>query len=75
MITAEVKNVYPKISPLLQGGLEITIQLSIVWDEAVKIKTLKVKLETVKLGDFTDESKEILKEMGVDAEENDAEAL
>ena len=26
----------------------------------------------VKLGDYTDESKEILKEMGVDAEEDDA---
>ena len=57
----------------MQGGLEITIELSIVWDEAVKIKTLKV--ETVKLSDYTDESKEILKDMGVDAEEDDAEAL
>ena len=44
----------------MQGGLEITIELSIVWNEAVKIKTLKVKLETVKLVYYTDESKEIL---------------
>ena len=56
MITAEVKNVHPKISPLVQGGLVITIELSIVWDEAVKIKTLKAKLETVKLGNCTVES-------------------
>ena len=42
---------------------------------ARKNKTLKAKLETVKLGDYTDESKEILKDMGVDAEEDDAEVL
>ena len=47
----------------MQGGLEITMELSIVWDEAVKIKNLKV--ETVKFGDYSDESKEILKDMGV----------
>ena len=30
-------------------------------------------MPVVKLGDYTDESKEILKEMGVDAEEDDAD--
>ena len=29
--------------------------------------------EILKLGDYTDESKEILKEMGVDTEEDDAD--
>ena len=37
-ITAEVKDKHPQRSPLTQGGLEIIIEMSIVWDDAVKIK-------------------------------------
>ena len=65
-ITAEVTYVEPKNSPLVQGGLEILIEISIVWDDAKGMATLKEKLETVKLRDYTDELKDILKEMGVE---------
>ena len=38
IITAEIKNERPKRSPLVPGGLEILIEMSIVWNDAVKIK-------------------------------------
>ena len=38
IITVEVKNEHPKRSPLVQGGLEILIEMSIVWDDAFKTK-------------------------------------
>ena len=41
VITAEVKDERPKRSPLVQGGLEILIEMSVVWDDAVKIKKRK----------------------------------
>ena len=44
-ITAEVKDEDPKRSPLVQGGLEIVIQVFIVWDDAFKMKKIKQKLE------------------------------
>ena len=50
------------IQYLAQGGLEILIEMSIVWDDAVKIKKVKEKLKTVEIGNFTDQSNEILRE-------------
>ena len=38
MITAEVKDVHKKRSPLVQGGLEITIEMSILWGDLEKSK-------------------------------------
>ena len=29
---------HPNRSPLVKGGLEILIEMSVVWDDAVKIK-------------------------------------
>ena len=43
IITAEVKDERPKRSALVQGGLEILIEMSIAWDDAVKIKKKKRK--------------------------------
>ena len=51
----------PKNSPLVQGGLEIIIEISIVWDAAKRMAILKAKLETVKLRDYTDDLKDIVK--------------
>ena len=65
IITAEVMDEDPKRSPLVQGGLEILIAMSIVWDDVVKIIKRKEKLETVQIGDYTDQSNKILREMGL----------
>ena len=40
IIRAEVKDKRPKRSPSVQGGLEILIEMSIIWDDAVKIKQI-----------------------------------
>ena len=78
IIRAEVKDKRPKKSPLVQGGLEILIGMSVMWDDAVKIKIIKEKLETVQIGDQsrpnTDHSSEILREMRIDADEKDEES-
>ena len=65
IITAEVMDEHPKRSPLVQGGLEILIAMSIVWDDVVKIIKRKEKLETVQIRDYTDQSNKILREMGL----------
>ena len=44
IITAEVKDERPKRSPVVQGGLEVLIETSIVWDDAAKIKKKKRKI-------------------------------
>ena len=43
IITAEVKDERPKRSPLVHGGLETLIKMSIVWDNAIKINKNKKK--------------------------------
>ena len=43
IITAEVMDECPERSPLVQIGLEVLIEMSIVWDDAVKIKKKKRK--------------------------------
>ena len=58
----------------MQGGLEILIARSIVWDDAVRIKKIKQKLEIVQIGDYTDQSSKALREMRVDVDEEDEES-
>ena len=65
IITAEVMDEHPRRSPLVRGGLEILIAMSIVWDDVVKIIKRKEKLEIVQIGDYTDQSNKILREMGL----------
>ena len=55
----------------MQGGLKIFIKMSFVWDSAVKIETLKKKLDSVQIREYVDESNEILKEMRVDVDEEE----
>ena len=58
----------------MQGGLEILTEMSIEWNDAVKIKKRNEKLETVHIGHYTDQSNEILREMRVDVDEEDQES-
>ena len=46
--------------------------MSIVWDDAVKIKKIKEKLKTVQIGNYTDQSNEILRELRVDVDEEES---
>ena len=69
IITVDVQDDHPKRSPLVQGGLEILIKTSFVWDDAVKIETLRKKLGSIQVGEYEDESNEILKQMRVDVDE------
>ena len=41
IMTAEVKGGRPKRSPLVLGRLEILIEISIIWDDAIKIIIIK----------------------------------
>ena len=38
IITTKVMDKHPNRSPLVKGGLKILIEMSVVWDDAVKIK-------------------------------------
>ena len=62
-------------SPLLQGGLEIPIEVKIIWSQVEKLlKLLKAKVEEVKYpmaGKYNDDSKSILNENGVHNDEDD----
>ena len=48
--------------------------MSTLWDDTVKIKKRKEKLKTVQIGDYTDQSNQILREMRVDVDEEDEES-
>ena len=48
IITTEVKDECPKRSPLVQGGLEILIEMSIIWNDAIKIKKDKKNYKLLK---------------------------
>lgn len=56
---------------MLKGGLEILIEKSIIWYDAVNIHKIKEELETVQIGDYTDQNKKILREMRVDVDEDE----
>ena len=50
--------------PLVQGGLEIPIKVSVTWDEPKKLSVLVVKVKEV------DDLKNILQELGVEEDED-----
>ena len=61
-------------SPLLQGGLEIPIKVSVTWDCLEKLSILVAKVKDVQypiIGEYIDSSKDILHDVGV---ENDEES-
>ena len=56
---------------MLKGGLEILIEKSIIWHDAVNVQKIKEELETVQIGYYTDQNKKILREMRVDVVEDE----
>ena len=61
-------------SPLLQGGLEIPIKVSVTWDCLGKLSILVAKVKDVQYpitGQYIDSSKDIPHDLGV---ENDEES-
>ena len=69
IIVAAVKDIFPKKSPSVQVGLKISTEMSAIWDGVAKLEKMKTKLGTIKEGNYTDENKDILKEIGADLEE------
>ena len=70
----EVYKKKPMPSPLLQGGLEIPIKVSVTWDCLEKLSILVAKVKDVQYpitGEYIDSSKDILHDLGV---ENDEES-
>ena len=65
VIKGEVTAIKYKRSPLVQGGLEIPIAVTVKWDDKNAVEILRKKVEEVSypLGEddrYTDESKDIL---------------
>ena len=60
-----------------QGGLEIQIKVKVVWRQVEKLSMCRAKVEEVKYpmtGEYVDDSKEILKELGgLDEDDGDDE--
>ena len=72
----EVHKNTPMASPLLQGGLEIPIKVTVTWNEPEKLSILVVKVQAVEhllIGEHVDDSKKILPELGIKADEEDGE--
>lgn len=70
---ATVHDTKAKPSPLIQGGLEIQIKVKVVWSQEEKLSILKAKVEDVNYpmtGEYNDDSKNILNEIGVHNEED-----
>ena len=63
-------------SPLVQGGLEIPIKISVTWDEPEKLSILVAKVKEVEYpltGEYIDNYKNILQELGIEEDDNDDE--
>ena len=79
----EVTSIRQKPSPLIQGGLEIPVEVTVVWEDEKAMEILRDKVDEVgyPVGDeqYPDESKEILKyifsssEVSVPSDESDDE--
>ena len=59
---------------MVQGGLEVLIELRVKWNDVQNLKKLEEKIRAVDFREYKDESKDILKEIGVDEESRDSEA-
>ena len=67
---AVVHEATPKLSPLVQGGLEIPLKMTVT---LAKVETLSIveELEYTITEDYTDDSQDILAELGVETQEDD----
>ena len=70
-ISATVVDSKPRKSPLLQGGMEILIDMTVFWNSAEKLEILRKLVETVNFHSYEDDSKTLLKEMGVNNDDED----
>ena len=73
MITGNVTDTTPRVSPLVKRGLEIKIDVLVNWDDTRRINILKEKLDTADFNSYRDESKEILHEIGIDNDTDEDE--
>lgn len=66
---------------LIEGGLETSIERSLIWDDVDKSENIKREQDTQetrktgKIGNYIDESKDILKEMRFDLGEEDVQQI
>jgi hypothetical protein len=61
-------------SPLIQGGLEIPIKITLKWESAKCMEILKAKVKEVEYpiaGEYKDSSKDILNELGVKIDDDE----
>ena len=73
---AEIHKKTPMASPLLQGGLEIPIKVTVTWNEPEKLSILLAKVQAVEyplIGEYVDDSKKNLHELGIEGDEEDGE--
>ena len=71
---ADVHKEKPMASPLVQGGLEIPIKVSVTWNEPEILSILVAKVKEVEYpltGEYVDNSKNILQELGIEEDEDD----
>ena len=71
---AEVHKEKPMASPLVQGGLEIPIKVSVTWDEPKKLSILVVKVKQVEYPltkEYVNDSKNILKGLRIEKDKDD----
>ena len=75
VVTGKVKSARYRLSPLLQGGLEIPVFIKVEWsnENALKILAQQVNKVTPLNNEYKDDSKEILNEiLGADYDDNNA---
>ena len=68
-LSAEVQDPVPRRSPLEQGGLEILRELTVSWEDFEKLEVLRKKISSITFYDYQDDSREILRDMGVEEHE------
>ena len=72
----EVHKKTPMASPLLKGGLEIPNKVTVTWNKPEKLSILVAKVQAVEyplIGEYVDDSKKILHELGIEGDEEDGE--
>ena len=73
-ITGKVRSDKRKRPPLANGGLEIIIDIEVDWEDKEKLAILTKQVEQVNYplySDYCDDSKEMLKDLGLDNESED----
>ena len=73
-IRAEVKSAKYKPSPLVQGGLEIPIEVTVKWKDLKAIDILNKRVEEVSYPVGEDESKDILKSLLLEEVSSESES-